>query len=84
MEKIVLQGRGVIPGIVEGKALVCADSITGWGGIDPETGVIKDYENINKGKSIKDTILIMPGSKGSNGWSCYFGAARAAGSAPRG
>ena len=27
-EKIVLQGRGVIPGIVEGEALVCADSIT--------------------------------------------------------
>ena len=26
----------------------------------------------------------MPGSKGSNGWSCYFGAARAAGSAPKG
>ena len=71
MEKIVLQGRGVIPGIVEGEALVCADSITGWGGIDPKTGVIKDYENINKGKSIKDTILIMPGSKGSNGSVSY-------------
>ena len=26
----------------------------------------------------------MPGSKGSNGWSCYFGAARVAGSAPLG
>lgn len=84
MEKIVLQGRGVIPGIVEGQALVCEDSITGWGGIDPETGMIKDYENINRGKSIKDTILIMPGSKGSNGWSCYFGAARVCGNAPKG
>jgi hypothetical protein len=26
----------------------------------------------------------MSGSKASNGWSCYFGAARAAGSAPKG
>ena len=26
----------------------------------------------------------MPGSKGSNGWSCYFGAARVAGNAPKG
>ncbi len=84
MEKIVIQGRGVIPGVVEGEALVCPHSITGWGGIDPKTGVIKDYDNPNKGKSIKDTILIMPGSKGSNGWSCYFGAARAAGAAPKG
>ena len=84
MEEKILKGRGVIPGIVEGKAIVCPGSITGWGGIDPETGVIKDYENSNKGMTIKDSILIMPGSKGSNGWSCYFGAARAAGCAPKG
>ena len=84
MEEKILKGRGVIPGIVEGKAIVCPGSITGWGGIDPETGVIKDYENSNKGMTIKDSILIMPGSKGSNGWSCYFGAARAAGCAPEG
>ena len=84
MEKRILKGIGVIPGIVEGTAIVCPGSITGWGGIDPSTGVIKDYENENKGKTIKDSILIMPGSKGSNGWSCYFGAARAAGCAPRG
>ena len=44
MEEKILKGRGVIPGIVEGKAIVCPGSITGWGGIDPETGVIKDYE----------------------------------------
>lgn len=84
MEKIILHGRGVIAGIVEGEALVCPHSIAGWGGIDPKTGIIKDYENENKGKSIKDKILIMSGSKGSNGWSCYFGAARATGSAPKG
>lgn len=30
------------------------------------------------------TILVLPGSKGSNGWSCYFGAARVAGAAPKG
>lgn len=84
MEKIVFWGRGVIPGVVEGEALVCPNSITGWGGIDPKTGIITDYDNPNKGKSIKNTILVMPGSKGSNGWSCYFGAARAADCAPKG
>jgi predicted aconitase with swiveling domain len=81
---ITLKGRGVIPGIVEGEALVCPKSITGWGGIDPKTGIIKEYENINRGKSIKGKILVMPGSKGSNGWSCYFGAARVTGAAPLG
>jgi uncharacterized protein len=84
MEKIIIKGRGVIKGVAEGEALVCPNSIAGWGGIDPATGIIKEPLNINKGKSIKDTILVMSGSKGSNGWSCYFGAARAAGSAPKG
>ena len=84
MERIIITGRGVIPGEVEGEALVCPESITGWGGIDPQTGIIKEYENVNVGKSIKDKILVMPGSKGSNGWSCYFGAARVAGAAPLG
>jgi hypothetical protein len=84
MATIVIKGRGVVAGIVEGEALVCPKSITGWGGIDPATGIIKEYSNINRGKSIKGKILVLPGSKGSNGWSCYFGAARAAGAAPCG
>jgi len=82
MGKITIKGRGVSAGIMEGEALVCPKSITGWGGIDPETGIIKEYENVNRGKSIKGRILVMPGSKGSNGWSCYFSAARVAGTAP--
>lgn len=84
MEKIIITGRGVISGIVEGEALVCPKSITGWGGIDPKTGVIKEFGNINKGRSIKDKILVLPGSKGSNGWSCYFGATRVANTLPKG
>jgi predicted aconitase with swiveling domain len=84
MGTITIKGRGVVAGTVEGEALVCPKGITGWGGIDPETGVIKEYENINRGRSIKGKILVMPGAKGSNGWSCYFGAARVAGAAPLG
>lgn len=83
-EQNIIRGRGVVAGVVEGEALVCPRSITGWGGIDPVTGIIKEYNNINHGQSIKGRILVMPGSKGSNGWSCYFGAARVAGSAPAG
>ena len=49
MAKIIIKGRGVIAGIVEGEALVCPKSITGWAGIDPETGIIKEHGNINKG-----------------------------------
>ena len=79
-----LRGRGVVPGVAEGEALVCPTGITGWGGIDPRTGIIKEYDNPNLGRSIKGKILVMPGSKGSNGWSCYFNAARIAGCTPKG
>lgn len=84
MDKIVINGRGVISGMVEGEALVCPNSITGWGGIDPKNGEIKEFGHIHKGKSIKGKILIMSGSKGSNGWSCYFGATRVSGASPKG
>ena len=79
MERIKISGRGVVAGVVEGDALVFPWSITGWGGIDPHTGIIKEYGNVHHGESIKGRILVMPGSKGSNGWSCYFGAASVAG-----
>jgi predicted aconitase with swiveling domain len=84
MEKIIIKGRGVIAGIVEGESLVCPQSITGWAGIDPQTGIIKEHGNINRGKCFREKILVLPGSKSSNGWSCYFGAARVAGTAPLG
>lgn len=84
MEKIVIKGRGAVEGRVEGYALVCPNSIAGWGGIDPVTGIIKDYENVNKGECIKDTILVIPGSKGSNGWSCYFSITRVSRTGPKG
>ena len=79
-----IRGRGVVPGIVEGEALVCPKSINGWEGVDPETGIIQEYGNINEGKCIKGKILVLPGSRGSNGWSCYFSATRVAGTAPKG
>ncbi|MDR3254659.1 MAG: DUF126 domain-containing protein [Synergistaceae bacterium] len=84
MEDQVIKGRGVISGRVEGVALVCPASITGWGGIDPITGIIKDYDNPNRGESIKGKILVLPGSKGSNGWSCYFSITRVSGANPKG
>jgi predicted aconitase with swiveling domain len=81
---VTLHGRGVVAGIVEGEALVCPKGIGAFGGLDPRTGVINEYDNVNRGATIKDKILVMPGSKGSNGWSCYFTATWVAGTAPKG
>ncbi len=84
MEKIVLQGRGVFSGKAEGYALVCPASIDAWNGIHLDTGVIKDFKCVNKGKSIKGTILVLPASKGSNGWSIFFSATKVSNVNPAG
>ena len=84
LEKVVIHGRGAIAGKASGYAVVCPKSVTGWRGIDPKTGIILDFENHNKGKSIKDSIFVIPGSKGSNGWSAYFSITRASGAGPAG
>ena len=39
---ITLHGRTVVPGYAEGEALVSAEPVPGWGGIDPSTGVITE------------------------------------------
>ena len=80
--EMILKGRGVFPGVVEGEALVCPGGLSAYGGVDLESGEITDFENVNYGRSIKNSILILPSSKGSNGWSSSFTAAQAAGIAP--
>lgn len=80
----VLHGRPVYGGKAEGVALCCPDSITGWCGVDPQTGVIIENRHIHRGESIKDQIVLLPNGKGSVGWSCHFTAVKVAGNAPAG
>ena len=84
MEKIIIKGRVAVGGKVTGEALVFPDGLSSYNGLDPDTGIVTAYDNINRGKNIKDKILVMPGSKGSNGWSCIFGVLRVGGNAPAG
>ena len=79
-----LVGRPGMPGIAEGKALVSRETIQGWSGVDERTGLIIEVGHPFEGYSIKDSILILSGGKGSNGWSCHFHAAKLLGFAPAG
>ena len=81
---IVLHGRKVVGGLVQGEALVTRQTISGWGGIDPKTGTIIEFRHELRGKSFKDKILVFPGAKGSSGWSAFFHMARLNGAAPKG
>ena len=77
-----LYGRSVYGGLAEGIALCCEDSITGWCGVDPHTGVIIENHHVHRGESIKDRVVLLPCGKGSIGWSCHFTAVKVAGNAP--
>jgi predicted aconitase with swiveling domain len=81
---IILRGRTVVPGVVEGEALVSHETISGWGGIDPSRGVIIEPRHELYGVSFAGKILVFPGAKGSSGWSGFFQTTRLNGCAPLG
>ena len=82
MEKIVLHGRKVFGGVVEGEALVTKETISGWGGIDVNTGRIIDLRHELAGQCFAGKVLVYHGAKGSSGWSSFFHQARNNGVAP--
>ncbi|MBO8174824.1 MAG: DUF126 domain-containing protein [Thermococcus sp.] len=61
----VLKGRKITKGRAKGVALVSQKPLSFLGGIDPETGIVKDAESDIKGESVKDKILVFPRGKGS-------------------
>jgi predicted aconitase with swiveling domain len=81
--KIILRGRKVVGGSVEGEALVTRDTISGWGGINEREGTVIELRHELRGVSFKDKILVFPGAKGSSGWSAYFHMTRLNGVAPK-
>lgn len=78
----VLRGRGLMPGIAEGEALVARKPIAGWGGIDPLTGVVIESRSDLRGESVTGKVLVFPGAKGSSGLSGMFHIARLVGQVP--
>ncbi|MEZ7007635.1 aconitase X swivel domain-containing protein [Streptomyces sp. AD55] len=79
----LLRGEGVVAGRASGPALVCTAPVSGWGGIDPATGTIVESGHPQRGRSVAGTVLVMPGAKGSSGWSGQFHLAKLLGTAPR-
>lgn len=81
---LVIRGRKVVGGVVEGEALVTSQTISGWGGVNPMKGEVIETRHELRGKSFAGKILVFPGAKGSSGWSAVFHTARLTGKAPIG
>ena len=81
-QTVVIRGRKVGPGVVEGEALVTHEPISGWRGVDPSTGTVVETRHELRGQSFAGKVLVFPGAKGSSGWSAQFHLARVMGTAP--
>ncbi|MBE3115794.1 DUF126 domain-containing protein [Candidatus Bathyarchaeota archaeon] len=60
-----LKGRIIYKGKAKGEALVTAQPISFYGGVDPNTGVVIEKGHELQGQSVKDKILVFPQGKGS-------------------
>jgi len=61
----ILEGRRISGGKARARALACSESISFYGGVDPETGVIKERGHPLEGLSISGRILVFPQGRGS-------------------
>ena len=66
MGKVTLQGKVIIPGAAQGKALVSNEPLSFWGGYNWKTGEIIDRRHVLSGAVAKDKILAVPFTRGSS------------------
>ncbi len=81
---IKIKARPVTTGVAEGEAIVSQMPISFTGGMDPDTGTIREPGHDLEGRSVAGKILVFPTGKGSTTGSWQFYAAFRRGSAPRG
>ncbi len=62
---MIIQGRIIYKGKVDGRALVTSQGISFFGGVDPDTGLIVERDHELEGQSIAGKILVFPTGKGS-------------------
>lgn len=82
MTAATFEGRVLVHGTASGEVLVCTKAISGWGGIDPRTGTIVETGHPQRGLSLAGRIIVIPGAKGSSGWSGQFHLAKLMGTSP--
>src|SRR3972149_12333291 len=71
----ILRGQAVVPGKVEGQAIVSRTPFSFFLGVNTDTGVIMEEGREQIGNSIAGKVLVYPFGKGSSGdclrlWRC--------------
>ncbi len=66
MTGLSFQAQVLVPGEGAGKALVLAEPLSLWGGLNPETGAIIDQRHSSLGENVHGRVLILPAGRGSS------------------
>jgi predicted aconitase with swiveling domain len=83
-EMMKLKAQPVTQGKAEGEAIVSQMPISFTGGMDPDTGNIRERGHDLEGQCVAGKILVFPTGKGSTTGSWQYYAAFMRGNAPRG
>lgn len=81
---MIRAAKAYAPGEAEGTALVLAQELSFWGGVEVETGKIIDHSHPDLGKNVAGSILVMPGGRGSSSSSSVLAEAIRLGTGPLG
>jgi predicted aconitase with swiveling domain len=65
-----------------GRALVLAESLSLWGGMDPATGELIDAHHPQRGAILSGRVVVMPSGRGSSSSASVLAEAARAGTAP--
>jgi hypothetical protein len=65
MEKI-LNGRPLVAGEAEGRAIVSRQPLSFWGGLNPCTGEVIDRRHELSGVIVAEKVFVLPQGKGSS------------------
>jgi predicted aconitase with swiveling domain len=80
--RVILSGRVIKTGSVEGEALVSREPIGFFGGVDAETGVVVEAKHPLEGECVAGRVLVFPTGKGSTVGSYILYRLKKAGLAP--
>ncbi|WP_420644419.1 aconitase X swivel domain-containing protein [Candidatus Leptofilum sp.] len=79
---IQFEAKTLVPGSGAGNALVLAEPLSLWGGLNPETGEIIDKRHPQAGEIVTNRILVLPSGRGSSSASSILLEAVKQGTAP--
>jgi len=79
---LTFQSQVLVAGSGQGPALVLAEPLSLWGGLDPQTGEIIDRRHPASGANVSGQVLVLPAGRGSSSASSILLEAVRQGTAP--